>query len=53
MKTLKKGRKIKNTNKLKCPYCKSVLEYKPTDIVIDFRDGDYIVCPECKLAVNI
>ena len=52
MKIIKTG-KIKDSTKITCGYCESILEYNSTDIKRDFRDGDYIICPICGKFLSV
>jgi len=47
MKILKKGIKPTKTVKETCSKCNTLFEYEPSDIQMDFRDGNYVICPTC------
>ena len=32
----------------KCPHCKSLIAYTPQDIVRNFLDDKFIICPVCR-----
>ena len=54
MKIIKKGKvKSEFPKKVTCYNCKTVLEYTKSDIVRDYRDGDFIKCLVCKSAIAI
>lgn len=46
MKVIQIGNQKIFTTKKTCGYCKSKLEYTPSDVKYD-RDGSYVVCPVC------
>ena len=56
MKIIKEGKnlKIDNPVKVTCYKCECVFEYVKSDIKSDFRDGEYVVCPNetCKSFIS-
>ena len=48
MKIIKQGiDPEKKEIKERCYNCKTVFTYNKTDVKPDFRDGDYVICPNC------
>lgn len=47
MRIIKKGNKKEKPTKESCSKCGCVFEYLLKDIHADFRDGDYVKCPQC------
>jgi len=48
MKIIKRVEPKSENKKITCFSCTSKLEYSPSDIHSDQREGDWIVCPVCK-----
>ena len=53
MKIIKIG-KTKNKEKIKtCLNCKTKFSFTNDEVKSDFRDGDYVNCPNCGAFVNV
>jgi hypothetical protein len=36
-----------------CGYCNTIFTYQREDVNADFRDGPYVICPNCEHFLNI
>lgn len=53
MKIIKRGTlPEERVYRVTCSNCKSELEYTKEDVKLDFREGDYIVCPVCEKFID-
>jgi hypothetical protein len=52
MKIIKEG-KPEKPKKHTCKRCKTKFEYTKEDIILDWRDGDFVMCPKCNSAINV
>lgn len=52
MKIIKEG-KLPEKKVITCRKCKCEFIPDSLDIISDFKDGDYVLCPTCKSAINI
>lgn len=56
MKVIENNHVPKETWKIVCPYCNSVLEYEKSDVIIKesyFFYLHYITCPCCSKSVDV